>query len=388
MKTTGIISLHEPQFNGNEIKYLKECIKSTWVSTSGKFIDKFEGELKKYLNIKHAIACISGTASLHISLIVSGVIKGDEVIVPTITFIAPINAVKYVGAEPIFMDADQFYNIDENKTCDFIIKHTVYINGQSINKKTKKTIKALILVHTFGNPCAINKLRNLCKKRNIKIIEDASESLGSKYTKGLAKNKFTGTIGDIGCISFNGNKIITAGSGGMILTNNNELAKKARYLIKQAKDDDLKYIHNNIGYNYAQTNVHAAIGLAQFENINKILQYKKILYKKYVDSISKISGIEIATTPEYAESNHWLNIIKINKDVYKKNANGLMKTFIKNNIFVRPIWLPNHMQNMYKNNQKYKVNEATKLHANSLCLPSSYNLSNLEFEKIIGILNE
>lgn len=387
MKSNHNISLHEPSFNGNEIKYIEECINSTWVSTSGKFIDKFETALKKYLNTKHAIACISGTASLHISLLVVDVKKGDEVIVPTITFIAPINAVKYVGAEPVFMDVDNFYNIDQNKTIEFISKHTIFKNGFTINKKNKKIIRAIILVHTFGNPCSIDKLRSLCKKRNIKIIEDASESLGSKYTVGNLKNKFTGTIGDIGCISFNGNKVITSGSGGMIMTDSLKLAKKARYLIKQAKDDNLNYIHNNIGYNYGMTNIHAAIGLAQFENLKKILKFKKILYKSYLEKTKSIEGINIAMTPNYAISNHWLNIIQVDKNLFGKDKNSIIKDFIKKNIFVRPIWFPNHLQKMYKKNQCFKIKNANILHNNSICLPSSYNLRKSDLKDIINVLN-
>jgi perosamine synthetase len=387
MKSNRNISLHEPSFNGNEIKYIEECINSTWVSTSGKFIDKFEIAVKKYLNSKHAIACISGTASLHISLLVADVKKGDEVIVPTITFIAPINAVKYVGADPIFMDVDNFYNIDQNKTIEFITKHTIFKNGYTINKKNKSTIKAIILVHTFGNPCSIDNLRSLCKKRNIKIIEDASESLGSKYTAGNLKNKFTGTIGDIGCISFNGNKIITSGSGGMIMTNSSKLAKKARYLIKQAKDDNLNYIHNSIGYNYGMTNIHAAIGLAQFENIKKILKFKKILYKSYLEKTKSIDGINIVMTPNYATSNHWLNIIQVDKKLFGKDKNSIIKDFAKKNIFVRPVWHPNHLQKMYKKNQCFKIKNANILHNNSICLPSSYNLRKSDLKDIINVLN-
>ena len=275
------ISLHEPKFNGNELKYLKDCIKSTWVSTSGKYINKFEKKILKYTKSKYAIACNSGTSSLHISLLVAGVKTNDEVIVPTLTFIAPINAVRYVNATPIFMDCDNHFNIDEKKTIKFIEKETYFKNGFTRNKSTNKIIKAIIVVHVFGNAANVFKLLKLCKKRNIKIIEDASESLGTFYKK---NKKHTGTVGDIGCISFNGNKIITSGSGGMILTNKINYNKKIRYLIKQAKDDNLNFIHNEIGFNYAQTNLSAGLGLAQFENIKNILKKRNIFIKNIFHS--------------------------------------------------------------------------------------------------------
>ena len=380
------ISLHEPVFNGNELKYLSQCIKSTWVSTSGYFISKFESKIASYLNVKNAIACNSGTASLHVSLLVCGVKRNDEVIVPTITFIAPINAVRYVGADPIFMDSDEYFNLDEDKTIEFIKNCTVFKKGNTINLKTKKIIRAIILVHTFGNPCKIKKLKSLCKKRCIKIIEDASESLGSKYNKSYLKNQFTGTIGDIGCISFNGNKIITAGAGGMIVTNNNIFAKKIRYLIKQAKDNDFEYIHNEIGYNYSQTNVQAAIGLAQFEKLDKILKWKKSIHNSYSRLLKDNKNFTIYSTPSYSESNYWLNILRI-ESLKKIDKIKLMKLLIKNGIYVRPIWQLNHLQKEYKLCQNYKITNALALLDRSICLPSSYNLKKNDLKRIVSIIN-
>ncbi len=381
MSKNKAITLHEPIFKGNELKYLKKCLDSTWVSTSGYFIDKFENEVKKYTKSKYAIFCVNGTSGLHISLLVAGVGYGDEVIVPTITFIAPVNAIKYNGADPIFMDCDNFYNIDQYKTIEFLNSNTDFKNGYTVNKKTKKIIKAIIIVHAFGNAADFGKLNSLCKKRNIKLIEDASESLGSFYNK---NNKHTGTIGDLGVISFNGNKIITAGAGGMILTNNNILNKKIRYLIKQAKDDTLNFIHNNIGYNYAQTNINAAIGLAQFESIAKILTLKKNIYEKYKINFDKFLNHNLVLTPNYSNNNHWLNVIRINR----KNKDYLIKKLISKNIYVRPIWYPNHLQKMYKNNQSYKITNATKLYDESVCLPSSYHLSDSDFIRVVKTIFE
>ncbi len=375
------IPLHEPKFNGNEIKYLKECIRSSWVSTSGSFIKKFERNIEKFTKSKYAIFCINGTHALQISLLVAGVKSGDEVIVPTITFIAPINAISYNHAKPIFMDCDDYYNIDEEKTIEFINKETSYKNGFTINKKTKKIIRAIIVVHTFGNAAKINVLVNLCKKRNIKIIEDASESLGTVYKRNRVH---TGTIGDLGVISFNGNKIITSGGGGMILTNNNKLNERIRYLIFQAKDDSLNYVHNEIGYNYAQTNISAAIGLAQFERIKIILKKKKKIYNDYIKLFEKNQNAYISKVPSISKNNHWLNLIRVNSS--KKNY--FIKKFISKKINVRPIWYPNHLQKSFKSCQIYNIKNALKLHRETICLPSSYHLAKSDLRRIVSVMND
>ena len=245
------IGLHEPFFSGNEQKYLKSCIKENWVSTSGKFLNLFENKLKRLIKAKYVIPVLNGTIGLHLSMILCGLKKNEEVIVPTITFIATINAIRYVEAEPIFMDVDKYLNIDEVKTIEFILKKTIFRNGFTYNKKTKKKIAALIVVHTFGNAVKLEKLYKICKKKNIKLIEDAAESLGTTYTEGKFKNRHTGTIGDLGIFSFNGNKIITSGGGGCIVTNDKILAKKAKHLTTTAKvPHKWDFNHDMVGYNY------------------------------------------------------------------------------------------------------------------------------------------
>ena len=276
-----MINLHEPKFIGNEKRYLNECLKSGWISTSGTFINKFEEKIKNYTKSRHCVAMKSCTSSLHLALNLVGVKKDDEVITSTISFISPINAIKYNNANPIFMDVDENLNIDEFKTIDFINNETFFKNGFTYNKYTKKRISAIIIIHVFGNAVKFDELFVLSKKRNIKIIEDAAESLGAFFKKGKFKNKHTGTVGDIGCLSFNGNKIITSGGGGSIITNNRKYKEKALYLASQAKNDSINFIHNNIGYNYRISNLHASIGLGQFENINKILKLKKNIHKYY-----------------------------------------------------------------------------------------------------------
>ena len=278
-----MIKLHEPFFYGNEWKYVKNCLDKGWVSSVGKYVNLFEKKIAKYTGSKYAIACINGTAALQISLKLVGVGIEEEVIVPSMTFIAPVNAISYNNAKPIFMDNDKYYTIDINKTLNFLNKETRTVQSKksliTINKKTGKRIAALIVAHLFGNAAKLDELSNLCKKKNIPLIEDAAESIGTFYGSGRFKNKHTGTVGQIGCLSFNGNKIITSGGGGMILTNNLKIANRARYLTTQAKDDSINYIHNDIGYNFRLSNIQAALGLAQLENLSKNII---MLINKYI----------------------------------------------------------------------------------------------------------
>ena len=377
------IGIHEPHFIGNEINYLSKCIKDNWVSTSGKYLKLFQEKIKKITKSKFAIPVLNGTIGLHLSLMLSNVKKGDEVIVPTITFIATINAIKYVGAEPIFMDVDQYLNIDEEKCIEFIVKHTKFKKNCSINKKTGRIIKALIVVHTFGNAAKFEKLFLICKKRKIKLIEDAAESIGTKYTKNKFKNKHTGTIGDFGVLSFNGNKIITSGNGGVVLTNSKKDYKKANYLIDQAKDDKINFIHHNVGFNYRLTNISAAIGLAQLEKLDFYLRRKKNIREYYNKKIGKIRGLDLMKTPSYARNNYWLNLLKVDQKYMKTGAKSIIKKLNNMNYQLRPVWYPNHLQKPYKKNFSYKIHNARELIKNLICLPSGSRLKKNDIDKII-----
>ena len=378
-----MISLHEPFFDKNEEKFLLDCIKSSWVSTVGKNIVKFEKKISDFTGAKYAISCVNGTAALQISLLLLGVKKNEEVITPSLTFIAPINAIKYNNANPIFMDSNNFYTVDEDKTIEFIKNKTSLVavkkNNKSvyltINNKSKKIIRGLIVVHTFGNAVNLIKLKKLCDERKIKIVEDAAESLGSFYTAGKYTGKHVGTIGEFGCISFNGNKIITSGGGGMILTNNKLLAKKAKYLINQAKNDSIFYKHDEIGYNFRLTNLQASLGLAQFDKLKKYLYLKNKIHLNYKIFFDNYPNFKISECPKFASSNYWLNILEINKKISKDKFKKIIYKLKKLNIDVRPLWLPNHLQTMYRANQTYKVNNIKAMYLNRLCLPSSPMLS-------------
>jgi len=381
------IPLSVPSLNGNELQYVKECIETEWVSSAGKYVDLFEQKIAEYTGSKYAIACVNGTAALQVSLRLAGVEAGDEVIVSTLTFIAPVNAITYNNAKPIFMDVDKYYNIDVEETIEFIENETVFKNGYTYNKKTNNKISAIIPIHVWGNACWLDELIELCNERNISIVEDACESLGTFYNAGKFKGKHTGTIGKLGCISFNGNKIITAGGGGMILTEDESLAKKAKYLTTQAKDDPIRYIHDEIGYNFRLTNIQAALGVAQLEQLPAILKRKKEIYDFYQSTIESIEGLSLSQVPNYADNNHWLNLLQIDNKVYSEDREVLMKRLEENGIQTRPVWKLSHEQKPYKDCQYYKIEKSKKLVTNSLCLPSSSNLSNENLNKIVSVLN-
>jgi len=380
------IPLSVPSFTGNEWKYIKECLDTEWVSSAGKYVEKFEEDICEYTGAKYAVACVNGTAALQVALQLVGVSPGDEVIVPTVTFIAPVNVVKYLNAEPIFMDCDEYYNIDVEKTLQFINEETHFKDGVTFNKKTGKRISAIIPVHIFGNAVDLKKLLPVCKERNIKIVEDAAESIGTYYNRANLKNRYTGTVGDIGCYSFNGNKIITTGGGGMIVTNNREYAERARYLTTQAKDDPVRYIHNEIGYNFRLTNIQAALGVAQLEQLTNYIETKKTNYWLYKKEIDKIPGLHLAETPDYAHSNYWFYCLQIDKEVYGKDREDLMAYLSKNKIQTRPIWYLNHLQKPYKDCQNYKIEKAHEMLSKTLNIPCSVNLKEEEIEQIIKLL--
>ena len=380
------IPLSEPSLKGNEWQYVKECLDTEWVSSAGKYVGLFEKKIAEHTNAKYAVACVNGTSALQVSLRLAGVEPGDEVIVPTLTFIAPVNAVAYNGASPVFMDTDDYYNMDAEKVIEFINGETVFKNESTYNKTTNKKISAIIPVHVWGNAVWMAKLVSLCEERNIAIVEDAAESMGTRYINGEYSGKHTGTIGLLGCLSFNGNKIITTGGGGMILTDDADLAEKAKYLTKQAKDDRLRYIHHEIGYNFRLTNIQAALGVAQLEQLPRFLERKGEISHQYQNALKGVDGLSIADVPNYADNNHWMNVLQIDNAVYGEDRDSIMQRLEKNRIQTRPVWALNHLQKPYKDCQSYKIEQAEELVNNSLCLPSSTNLSDEDLNKIIDIL--
>jgi len=377
------IPLSVPSLKGNEWIYIKECLDTGWVSSAGKYVDRFEEKIAEYTGAKFGIACINGTSSLQVSLKLIGVQPGDEVIVPTLTFIAPVNAITYNGATPLFMDADRYYNIDAEKTIEFINQETVFKNGFTYNKTTNNKISAIVPVHVWGNAAQLDDIIPFCEERNIAMVEDASESLGSFYTSGNYTGRQTGVIGKLGCLSFNGNKVITTGGGGMILTDDKALAEKARYLTTQAKDDPVRYVHHEKGYNFRLSNIQAALGVAQLEQLPSFLDRKREIFHHYQTAVLDIEGLTIAIVPDYADNNHWMNLLQIDSEIYGEDREAIMERMKQGAIQTRPVWALNHLQKPYRRCQAYKIEKAKELVNKSLCLPSSSQLTDIEIDSVI-----
>lgn len=369
------IPLSEPEISGNEWKYIKECLDTRWVSSIGNYVTRFEEMVASYLEIKHAVAVVNGTSALHVSLIASGVKPDDEVIVPALTFIAPANVVRYCGAHPVFMDCERdTLCMDVQKVADFINNECEsHEDGYTYNKKSRKKVKAVIPVHIFGHPADMDSLLEVCNKNNIDIIEDATESLGSKY-----KGNSTGSLGKIGCFSFNGNKIITTGGGGMVVTDNENIAKRIRHLTTQAKCDLFEYDHDEIGYNYRLTNIHAAMGVAQMERLDEFKKIKRENAVLYRELLSDIDAVEFFWEKEWAESNFWFYTIK----VHGQHKKALLEHLLSKNIQVRPIWKLINTLPMYRSYQAYKIEMAPEAYSSCINLPCSVNLRREEIEYV------
>lgn len=380
------IPLSVPNLKGKEFEYVSEAVKGEWVSTGGPFINKFENDIASYLNINKAVACQSGTAALHLALILCGVKRDEEVIVTTLTFIAAVNPVRYMGAEPIFMDCDDTLTLDPNKLEEFCDTQCKMIGGVLTNNESGKKIKALVVVHVFGNMADMESITRIAKKYNLKVIEDATEALGTYYTEGEFKGRYAGTIGDFGAFSFNGNKIITTGGGGMLVSNNSSLLEKAKYLSTQAKNDELYYIHDEIGYNYRMTNLQAALGVAQLEQLEEFIATKKENYELYKSEINNIDGLEILDFRKDTRANYWFYSLKIDKDIYPMDRDELLEYLNKNSIQARPIWGLIGDQKPYINNQAYKIEKSREYIQCILNIPCSTNLTKEEVLIVIEVL--
>ncbi len=363
----GFIGLHEPCFAGNEWTYVKECIDTTWVSSAGKYVDRFEAMLADFTGVKKAVAVVNGTAALHIALKLAGVEPGDEVLIPALTFVATANAVTYCSAVPHFADSEErTLGLDPHKLRDYL-KNIARLNSDGcINKRTGRRIKAVIPVHTFGHPVDLDPLADICKEYKIEMIEDAAESLGSYY-----KGAHTGNRGKLSILSFNGNKTITTGGGGAIITNDEALGKLAKHLTSTAKiPHRWEYRHDEIGYNFRLPNINAALGCAQMEQLPKFLEQKRRLAERYQNAFQDIEGIKFFTEPPFARSNYWLNILLLDTAVSDKRDEVLEKTN-DNGIMTRPAWTLMHRLPMFK---EYPVMDLSCAESLAKCLiniPSS-----------------
>lgn len=383
-----MINLSVPNLSMDIFENLKECLESGWVSTGGRFIPEFETKVKNYMKTKFAAGVQSGTAGLHMSLQVLGVQRDEEVFVPTLTFIAAVNPTTYLGASPIFIDCNDSLCMDPLKLEKFCSEECDFKEGVLVNKKTNKKIRALVIVHIFGNMVDMEKIMDIAKKYNLKVLEDATEALGTYYTEGKYKGKYAGTIGDIGVLSFNANKIITTGGGGMVVGDNEELVEKVRFLSSQAKKDTLYFIHDEIGYNYRMLNLQAALGTSQIDQLESFIETKIKNYKIYKEELEKIEGLEILPFVEGIRANHWFYSLKIDKEKYGIGRDELLQKLVDAGIQTRPIWGLIHQQKPYSTCQSYEIEKALYYYDRILNLPCSSNLTEKEVYQVIEKIKE
>ena len=363
-KTTDFIPLHEPKFIGNEKKYLNECIDSTFVSSVGRFVDEFEEKIANYVGANFAVATTNGTSALHVALLLANVTENDEVISQPLTFVATCNAISYCGASPIFIDVDKdTMGLSPSALHDFLEKNTSIKNQQCINNKTGRVIKVCVPTHTFGQPCRIDEIKDICDRYYINLIEDATESLGSFY-----KNKHTGTFGQMGVMSFNGNKIITAGGGGCIITNNEVLAKKAKHLTTTAKvPHKWNFNHDMVGYNYRMPNLNAALLVAQLENLDNFIHSKRKLAGMYEEFFNSVD-CAFVKEPIEGVSNYWLNSILLKN---KQQRNEFLDETNSNSVMTRPIWTLMNKLPMFEDAECGDLLNAEWLEERVVNIPSS-----------------
>lgn len=379
------IPLSIPNFEGNEEKYVLDAVHQGWVSTGGAYIVQFEEKLAAFLGVEKAAACQSGTSALHLALVACNVKPGDLVIVPTVTFIAAVNPVKYQFAEPVFMDCDDSLCMNPEKLrsfceieCELQEEHLVY-------KKTGQVVKTVVVVHVFGNLADMEQIMEIAGQYHLKVIEDATEALGSHFTDGKYAGKMAGTIGDYGAYSFNGNKIITTGGGGAITAKNPSDLDYVKYLSTQAKDDALYYVHNEIGYNYRMTNVQAAIGVAQLELLSEFIQRKQKNYDTYQKCLKKIGLPQLLEFRQGTESNKWFYSFPIPKECAVE-VRTLIESLQNEKIQTRPIWGLIHEQKPYQSDIAYEIEKAEEYSRCIINVPCSTNLTEEEIERVVKVL--
>jgi perosamine synthetase len=375
----GTVPLCVPEIRGNEWKYIKECLDTNWVSSVGPFVDRFERELAAYVDTKCAVATVNGTAALQVALLVAGVQPDDEVLIPTITFISPANAIRYVGAWPDFIDTEpDYWQMDPQKVIDFLEEECRWRNGALYNKTTGRRVNAILPVDILGHPCDMDPIIEIARKYELPIVEDATESLGGKY-----KDRMVGHLGNIACFSFNGNKIITTGGGGMIVTDNEQWAQRARYLTTQAKDDPLEYIHNEIGYNYRLTNIQAAMGVAQLERLDDHIAAKRRIANTYTQAFKDIPGLSPMREAEWAYSIFWMYTVLVDEERYGMSSRALLRALAEDKIQTRPLWQAVHLSKAHQHAAVLDCPVAEKLNRDAISLPCSVGLTKKEQTRVI-----
>ena len=380
------IPLSVPNFQGNEKEYVNEAVVSEWVSTGGSKVGDFENAIAHYVGMPRAVACNSGSSGLHLAAMVAGLGKGDEVLVPTLTFIAAVNpTTRYVGAEPVFIGCDDSLCMDPAAAERFCAERCELQGERLIDKATGAHVKAIVVVHVFGNMADMPAFLALAEKYHLILIEDATEALGTHYTEGPLKGKFAGTIGDVGVYSFNGNKIITTGAGGMVVSNHPDWAEHAKHLSTQAKADELQFLHDEVGYNYRMTNLQAALGLAQIEELEGFIAHKHAMWQMYKDALDGKNGYRILDFDENGvRPNKWFYSLYLEDDRHDRDS--LIAALQKEKIQTRPVWDLIHEQADYPGSQAYGLEKAEEYRKRIVNLPCSTNLTREDCQRVIDLL--
>lgn len=373
------IPLSAPCLRGNEWAYVKECLDTNWVSSVGAFVERFEGMVTATLGVGHAVAMVNGTAALHVALKLAGVESDDEVVVSDLTFIAPANAVRYQGAWPVFVDAEpRYWQMDPQKLRDFLRKDCAYAGGTLKNRHTGRRVAALLPVHVLGHPCDMDPILAEARAFGLPVVEDATESLGVRY-----KGRPAGSFGRMACLSFNGNKILTTGGGGMMVTDDADLAQRARYLSTQAKDDAVEYVHGEVGFNYRLTNVLAAIGVAQMERLERHVVDKRATAVFYTKAFSGIPGIRCPEEPEGAFSTFWLYSVLVDEKKAGMSSRSLMRYLDGRGIQTRPLWQPMHLSLAHRGSYATDCSVAERLNREAISLPCSVGIKEEERTRVV-----
>ncbi len=378
------IPLSVPNFCGNEKKYVDEALEGAWVSTSGAKVGEFEKVVADYVGMPQAVACSSGSSGLHLAALVSGIQRGDEVIVPALTFIASVNpTTRYVGAEPVFIGCDESCCLDPDAVEDFCQNHCTLKEDGLYNKNTGAHVSAIVVVHVFGNLADMPRFLEIAEKYKLILIEDAAEALGTLYTEGPLAGKFAGTIGDVGVYSFNGNKIITTGTGGILVSNHEDWANHARHLSTQAKTDVVQFYHDEPGYNYRMTNLDACLGLAQMELLEGFIQHKMERYEQYKAALDGVNGFKILPFREGTRSNHWFYCLELPE---RLDRDAVIDALTENKIQTRPVWALINEQCDYPRNEAYHMEKAREYRRRILNIPCSTHLTEQDCQRVIDTL--
>lgn len=378
------IPLCEPYLSGREWDYVKSCLDENWVSSAGAFVGRFEEAIARRAGVPHGVAATSGTAALHVALLVAGVKPGEEVLTSTLTFIATANSIRYAGARPILVDAEPEYRqMDPALLENFLRERCERREGGLFNKTTGRRVSAILPAHILGHPAEMRRIAPLTAEFGLPLVEDATEALGA-----WCDGRPVGSFGLLSCFSFNGNKLITTGGGGMIATADETLAVKARHLTTQAKTSTVEYIHDEVGFNYRLTNIQAAIGVAQAERLDFHLDKKRKIAERYDQGLTDIAGIRLPKTAEWAKDCHWLYTIEVDEEAFGADARGLLGRLGERRIQSRPLWQPMHMGAPHAAAERVGGAVAERLYQTALSLPCSVGLDDDAQDRVIEAISE